>query len=1146
MKKSLLFRQLRLLALFAGGIGSAVAAPYGPDGRETKWTQPDGKVLQLKVFGDEYYGRTETSDGFSVYLNQADKTYYYAVLGADKKSFVSSGTRADAPAPAGLEKHLEQAGEVVDSIIGENHSKFEGDRADRWNKRVDAVQTLRSAAKGAGINRAAVDAAEILAAPVNGSKVGLTILVQFPDDTRTTRVDPTNFPTNREKIVRFCNNVGYTENGNTGSVRDYFSDQSLGALTYTQSVTQIVTLPHPRDYYNYSDYPANQELYEDIGASATEIISDAVVILKQQGFDFSGLSLNGDRILATNVFFAGDDSGAWSFGLWPHQSTVRGEINVGTEEAPLYVGDYQITNLPDTAPVIGTFCHENGHLLLNYPDLYSSKLVPNTNRTEQGVGEHCLMGSANHLNNGKTPGPINAYFKELVGWGNITDMASDDFQKVKLPTTGNVARRILNPADARESFVIENRGNGDKWAQYVPDKGIVIWHIDGKVSGNMSGNPHYQVAVMQADGRRDLERGVNRGDGSDLFDSSDPNFNDTTTPNAKWWDNSNSFIGVKVRSAPGNTMIVDFGALKPNTARVFSPNGGEVLFRGSVFPVTWGANITGNVKIELLKAGALHSVIAANRANDGSFAWTVPTTLVPATDYSIRVSSLTNTVPATDSSNGNFSVTAGTFPAGGEMPYGWSKPSGVQAGWSVTKSEVYEGARCLATNKMGDGKTAGIAYRSHFKAGVVSFYIKVSSELGYDYARFYIDGEEQLINDERGISGNGKWIYVSYPVTAGTHTFKWTYQKDETYGDMQDTVWLDGVTMPATTQEIAVTNPLGEDIVSGASTTVCPSVGVRYSAAPVTFTIRNVGQADLTGISVKTIGANSGDFIVQKLTKTAVSAGQNATFQVVFKPTAVGARTATLQIRSSDGDEGIFSVALNGTGLESSRIGVYQASKALTDNVSIVTFAKTETKNKGQTKTIVVKNTGSAVLDRLAISVSGPKSKDFVVSPTSLAPLAPGASASFNVSFRPTEPKKGKQRDAVINISSNDYATGQFQVLLAGNSDPVKKAKAQAATTLAQAASPSGITRFSVADPAGASVTLKATAGVEVISGKKYRSLTITKNAGVSGTVEVSSNLLDWYSGKKHTTVLIDNATTLKVRDNTPFTSDSKRYIRLR
>jgi hypothetical protein len=48
------------------------------------------------------------------------------------------------------------------------------------------------------------------------------------------------------------------------------------------------------------------------------------------------------------------------------------------------------------------------------------------------------------------------------------------------------------------------------------------------------------------------------------------------------------------------------------------------------------------------------------------------------------------------------------------------------------------------------------------------------------------------------------------------------------------------------------------------------------------------------------------------------------------------------------------------------------------------------------------------------------------------------------------------------------------------------------------------------------------------------------------GLVEVSPDLLDWYSGTSHTTVLIDDATTLKVRDNTPVTPRTKRYIRLK
>jgi PKD repeat protein len=70
-----------------------------------------------------------------------------------------------------------------------------------------------------------------------------------------------------------------------------------------------------------------------------------------------------------------------------------------------------------------------------------------------------------------------------------------------------------------------------------------------------------------------------------------------------------------------------------------------------------------------------------------------------------------------------------------------------------------------------------------------------------------------------------------------------------------------------------------------------------------------------------------------------------------------------------------------------------------------------------------------------------------------------------------------------------------------------------------------------------------------VIRGKKYLTLTITKPAipdGVKRTVEVSPDLVRWFSGKNFTTVITDNDRFLKIRDNTPVTTSRKRYIRLK
>lgn len=68
--------------------------------------------------------------------------------------------------------------------------------------------------------------------------------------------------------------------------------------------------------------------------------------------------------------------------------------------------------------------------------------------------------------------------------------------------------------------------------------------------------------------------------------------------------------------------------------------------------------------------------------------------------------------------------------------------------------------------------------------------------------------------------------------------------------------------------------------------------------------------------------------------------------------------------------------------------------------------------------------------------------------------------------------------------------------------------------------------------------------GSVVIGGEKFLTLTVAPGCR-NREVQVSSNLVDWFSGRRHTTVLEDNERFLKVRDNTPLAPGSKRHIRL-
>lgn len=73
------------------------------------------------------------------------------------------------------------------------------------------------------------------------------------------------------------------------------------------------------------------------------------------------------------------------------------------------------------------------------------------------------------------------------------------------------------------------------------------------------------------------------------------------------------------------------------------------------------------------------------------------------------------------------------------------------------------------------------------------------------------------------------------------------------------------------------------------------------------------------------------------------------------------------------------------------------------------------------------------------------------------------------------------------------------------------------------------------------------------LAGKRYLTLTLRKPRPGAGTtshwasqVQVSPNLVRWFSGKNHTTVLTDNESVLRIRDNTPITPGRKRFIRLK
>ncbi len=131
------------------------------------------------------------------------------------------------------------------------------------------------------------------------------------------------------------------------------------------------------------------------------------------------------------------------------------------------------------------------------------------------------------------------------------------------------------------------------------------------------------------------------------------------------------------------------------------------------------------------------------------------------------------------------------FETGNFSSFGWE--FGGNADWIITNQNPYEGVYCAKSGTIGDQQESELIITMDVLADdEISFFRKVSSEDNYDYLCFYIDGVQK---DEW--AGEEGWDEATYSVSAGTHTFKWAYEKDYSVSNGDDCAWIDYIVFPA-------------------------------------------------------------------------------------------------------------------------------------------------------------------------------------------------------------------------------------------------------------------------------------------------------------------------------------------------------------
>jgi immune inhibitor A len=313
------------------------------------------------------------------------------------------------------------------------------------------------------------------------------------------------------------------DKANPNSVTNFYRQLSYGALEITGEVVGYVRAPQLYSYYTAaesgtgSNYPQN----------TPGLLHDALTIFCRND-NLARFDTDNDGFVDA-IFLIHAGSGAEAEPnpterknmIWSHKWTLpQPFLNQGVKV-------FAYSSEPEDGRV-GVFCHEFGHLL-GLPDLYDA-----TYRSH-GIGDWCLMAGGSWGGEGNHPARMSCWCLSKLGWIKPRVVAKkESLQLNTLEEKKTECYRLWTKgAIGPEYFLLENRQAKGLDAA-LPGSGLAVWHIDERQSNN--DNPlAYLVALLQADGNKDLELLKNSGDRRDLFpgDKGVAALDDNTTPSTR-------------------------------------------------------------------------------------------------------------------------------------------------------------------------------------------------------------------------------------------------------------------------------------------------------------------------------------------------------------------------------------------------------------------------------------------------------------------------------------------------------------------------------------------------------------------------------------------------------------------------------------
>lgn len=210
-------------------------------------------------------------------------------------------------------------------------------------------------------------------------------------------------------------------------------------------------------------------------------------------------------------------------------------------------------------------------------------------------------------------------------------------------------------------------------------------------------------------------------------------------------------------------------------------------------------------------------------------------------------------------------------------------------------------------------------------------------------------------------------------------------------------------------------------VTAGSATASLSATAVSFGSVAVgsttskAVTLTNSGSAALSGIAVSVSGANAADFTQTNNCGTSIAAGANCAITVTFRPSAAGARSATLNVATG---AGALTASLSGSGA---------AASAPTLTPSTVAFGTVSVGSTSANQTLTLANPSAVSLTGVALTLGGTNPGDFGGSTNCGSTLAAGASCSVILYFNPTA---GGARSATLNVATS---AGPLSAALSGS-----------------------------------------------------------------------------------------------------------------